>query len=545
VSDAAAALCDSSLADALGSADPYRNLMGHLEANDEFRKENPALVDHLMKSEEKTGTINLLRSAGPVSDEFMLNTWGFSAICGPVGSGKTIASVKKGLIEAQRIFPGADGRRNYKLGCVTQKYDNQWKATIPSHWKIFKKDLPGSSWSGASPRQAQHILKFEDRFGEIRMVKDFFCFGEEANEEDLRGLEYTDIELIEMDTLPHKLIVGLGRALGREPPREITRRNGRMWGGLNAPTTQNWTYKFLWEQVRPPYKLFLQPGGLEEGAENLDALGGDRAYYEQIIAANWDDQYYIRRMVHRIPGPIRATDMVYDKFDETIQLSKVTIQPDTRLPVLVGCDGGFTPAAVYGQEMPDGQLRILAEVALERGGAEELGAAMLALEGWRFRGCDFYTEGEPSLIAGEDTDVDDQREQRISQGSFRQRLAKVLGRKVGISVTNDPGRRHDAVRAKIKLNLGPGRPGYLLDPSCTGLLRGKRETYQFRKLQGTNDISSVKPSFDTHVADAEQVVALMCGTEAARWRADEDRKRREAVREKNRAAPRYKAFGRR
>jgi hypothetical protein len=98
----------------------------------------------------------------PGVDAFILNTHGISVICGPVGSGKTIASVKKGLVEAQRIYPGADGVRNYKLGNVPQKYDNQWKATIPSHWKIFRKDLAGSKWSGASPRQAQHICEFED-----------------------------------------------------------------------------------------------------------------------------------------------------------------------------------------------------------------------------------------------------------------------------------------------------------------------------------------------------------------------------------------------
>lgn len=541
MTDAAAALRDSSLADELANCNPHRNVMGHLEADDEFRRQNPDIVDalHREAKEKPTGTVNLLRSAGPVSDAFMLNSHGISVICGPVGSGKTIASVKKGLVEAQRIYPGADGVRNYKLGCVTQKYDNQWKATIPSHWKIFRKDLAGSSWSGASPRQAQHILKFEDRYGVIRMIKDFFSFGEEANEEDLRGLEYTDIELVEIDTLPHKLIVGLGRAIGREPPREITRRVGRMWGSLNAPTTQNWTYKFFWEQERPPYKLFKQPGGMDEGAENLEAHGGGREYYEQIIAANWADEYYVRRMVHAIPGPIRATDMVYDKFDELTMLSKVSLKPDPALPVIVGEDGGFTPAAVYMQEMNDGQLRVLREIALERGGVEELADAMLVLEARDFRGCEFHDVCDPSMLAGENRDVDGEREQRISKGSDRQRLAAKLGRKVHPAVSNDVGRRHDAVRAKIGLNLGPGRPGYLLDPSCAGLIRGKRETYQFRKLQGSNDLSSVKPTFDTHVADAEQYGAMECGSDAARKRKQDEAQRREKRREENRGAKRW------
>jgi hypothetical protein len=91
------------------------------------------------------------------------------------------------------------------------------------------------------------------------------------------------------------------------------------------------------------------------------------------------------------------------------------------------------------------------------------------------------------------------------------------------------------VRAKI----GDGGTGYLLDPSCTGLIRGKRETYQFRKMQGTNDISSVKPTFDTHVADAEQYMAMECGTEAARRRRGEIRAAAPSAARKAAAAGRY------
>lgn len=272
---------------------------------------------------------------------------------------------------------------------------------------------------------------------------------------------------------------------------------------------------------------------MDPGAENLEAHGG-RGYYEQIIAENWSDQYYVRRMVHAIPGPIRATNMVYDKFNEMQQLAKATLVPDPVLPVLVGVDGGFTPAAVYGQEMPDGQLRVYAEVALERGGMEELAKAMLVLEARRFQNCEFRTVCDPAMVAGED-DVPEGEIQQISRGSDRQRLSKLLGRKVHLAVSNDVGRRHDAVRAKI----GDGGTGYLLDPSCKGLIRGKRETCQFRTLQGTNDISSVKPGFDTHVADAEQYLAMECGTDAARRRRSELQSNRQKRREEAHGAGRY------
>lgn len=542
--DASASLRDSSLADVLGAANPYKNLMGHLEANDDFRKQNPEFVDKLFKTEEKTGTVNLLRSAGPVSDAYILSGAAVSVIVGPVGSGKTIASAKKGLVEAQRIFPGADGVRRYKLGNFRQKYDNVWKAAIPSHWKIFPKDMAGSHWAGSQPRAAMHVLRFQDRFGEIEMRKDFLAFGEDANPEDVRGLEFTDIELGEIDTLPEELLPALSRAVGREPPMEIIRRTGRIFGDMNAPDVLNWTYPVFYEKPPASYKLFRQPGGMDEGAENLEAHGNSRAYYENIITTNATNPWYVRRMVHAIPGITRATHLVYDRFDDSM-IAPSTIPVFKQLPVLVGCDGGLTPAAVYAQELSNGQFRVLAEIALERGGVEELGDAMLVLEAQRFPDCEFRTVCDPSMVSGEDGEEVSRDEQQVSKGSDRQRLAEKLSRTVELAKSNEVGRRHDAVRNKIALNCGPGQPGYLLDPSCHGLVRGKRQTYQFRKRRGTNDISSVQPSFDTHVADAEQYAAMECGTDAARKRRADRRAEVEAIRQKNREAGRYKAFGRR
>ncbi|WP_445493195.1 hypothetical protein [Rhodopseudomonas sp. RCAM05734] len=531
-------LADTSLADALGNADPYRNQMSYLEADDDFRKQNPEIVEQIHKG-EKTGKINLLRSAGPVSDAYILGTHPVSVICGPVGSGKTIASEKKGLVEAQRIYPGSDGVRRYVLGNFRQKYDALWKAAIPSHWKLFPKDFAGSHWQGASPRAARHDLYFDDAFGRIHMTTQFLAHGEDADPEDLRGLEFTDVQLGEIDTLPEELLIGLGRAVGREPPREVTRRTGRIFGDLNAPDVENWTYPTFWEDPPPGFIRYQQPGGMDEGAENLQAHGGDRAYYEQIIAVNHKNPWYVRRMVGAKPGITRATDLVYDKFDEDLHVSKVTLQPEPALPVIVGCDGGLTPAAVYGQEMPDGRLRVLREIALERGGMDELAKAMLVLEARDFRGCDFHTVCDPAMVAGEDKDLQDngdwETEQQVSKGSDRQRLAKKLGRNVELAASNVASRRWDAVRDKI----GPPGRQYLLDPSCKGLLRGKRQTYQFRKLQGSNDLSSVKPSFDTHVADAEQYMAMECGTDAARKRRTDRRQELAKKREENRGAKRY------
>lgn len=537
-----------SLGEHLAKLDPTENLLRSLEGDDDYREQHPDVVKAAHNT-RPTGRINVLRSAGPVSDAYIVSHETIACLCGPRGSGKTIADEKKVAVEAQRVRPGADRIRRYVLGVWRQKYDSLWKATIPSWWMLYPKDLAGSSWTGASPRAAMHRITFQDQWGPIEIIVHFMAFGDIADPEDLRGLQFTDILLPEMDTLPRELMEGLIPCLGRDPPPEVTGRQGKIYGSMNAPDVLNWTYPKFFEKPAPGFKLYRQPGGLHPDAENLQSYATTedptgRSYYVRMTELYADQPHMIRRMVHGIPGVTRATDLVYDKFDETTMLSPVPIVPEPAVPVLVGVDGGLTPAAVYGQEMADGQLRVIAEIALERGGMEELGEAMLALEARRFRGCEFRTVCDPAMVAGEDKDTDDQREQRVSKGSDRQRLAKKLGRRVDLAVTQEPMRRWDAVRAKILLNLGPGRPGYLLDPSCKGLLRGKLQTYQFRKLRGTNDLSSVQPTFDTHVADAEQYMALECGTAAARKRTTDAQRAREERRAANAQAQRFSPLAR-
>lgn len=531
-----------SLNDHLRNADPHANLLRSLECDDEFRKQFPDVVQaaHALAP---AGNINLLRSAGPVSDAYILSTDAVAVITGPQGSGKTIAGQKKVLVESQRVRPGADRVRRYVIGIWRQKYDSLWKATIPSWWKTFPRTT-FPKWIGSSPRAAMHTMEYEDQWGLVEIIAHFMAFGEDANIEDVRGLEFTDILLPEIDTLPEQLLIWLLGRIGRQPPAEITGRQGKAFGDMNAPDVLNWAYGKFYENLPDGYRHFRQPGGLHPEAENLQALGG-REYYLQQIKLNADNPWWIRRMVHAIPGVTRAADLVYDKFDETTMVAPAPLEPNALRPVIVGVDNELQPAAVYIQEEPDGQMRVIAEVALERGGIEELGEAMLVLEAQRFRNCEFHTVCDPAMKAGEDKDTDGGEDNRISKGSQRQRLAKKLGRKVHLAASNVPQRRWDAVRAKISLNLGPARPGYLLCPTCKVNRRGKLQTYQFRKQRGTNDLSSVAPTFDTHVQDAEQYAAMECGSDAARKRQTDLEEKRETRRREAREAKRYNPLARR
>jgi len=526
-----------SLSDALGNARPYKNLTDWLDSDPEYRKQNPDVVDAVVKDRElKTlGTVNLMRSAGPVSDAYIFAYDPLMLLNGPGGSGKTTASAKKALVETQRMRPGPDGVRRYVLGTWRNKYVNLWKATIPSWWKVFPKDLPGSKWVGASPRDAEHVVIFEDRHGRCHMTNRFRAFGDAMDPDDVLGNEFTDVYLNEWNTLPEELQIALADRVGRDPPFEISGRVGRFFGDCNAPSVTEYVFRDFWESPKPGHRLFRQPGGLDDNAENIQAVG--RAYYQNSVANNAHRPWWIKRMVKNEPGYTRAAAPVWEEWSDERNLAKAHIPIIKELPVLVGIDGGLTARAVYMQERGDGQLRLLRETAIEPCGMEVLGDRMLAIEALpEFADCTFVDRCDPAMLAGETTE---------GETSDRQKLSAKLGRQVEPAPSQNPDVRQDAIRSKLRHTCPNGEPGLIVDPRCKTIRRGANETYHHRKIAGTDDIGGVAKTLDGHTCEAAEYGAQLCGTAIARKRVADIRREKEKRREENRKAPRRDPLARR
>lgn len=526
-----------SLNDVLGKTDPHRNAMDWLESDPEFRKQNPDVVEALHKG-ERTGTINLLRSAGPISDRYIMAHDPLMLLNGPGGSGKTTASFKKALVEAQRMRPGPDRKRRYVLGVWRNKYVNLWKATIPSCWKVFPKDLPGSHWTGASPREAEFVVNFQDNFGDIQLIMRFRAFGDAMDADDVLGNEFTDVYLNEWNTLPEELQIALGDRIGRDPPFEISGRVGRFFGDCNAPSVTDYIYRDFWEDKKPGHVLFKQPGGLDPNAENIQAVG--RAYYQNSVNNNAHRPWWIKRMVKNQPGYTRSNQPAWPEWDDERNLAVSTIPVIKELPVIVSCDGGLTGRAVFQQERGDGQLRWLAETSIEPAGMAVLATRILAIQASpRFDGCEYVYVCDPSMNAGEDTE---------GETSERQALAKGLGveyTKIQLAPSQQPDARRDAVRSKLRHTCPNGEPGLWVDPSCKTLRRGANETFHYRKIAGTDDVGQIAKTLDGHTCEAAEYGAQLCGTAIARRRTGEIAQRKAANREKNRTAERYNPLARR
>lgn len=479
------------------------------------------------------GNALLLESAGPVSDAFIMSRGTRDLLSGPVGSGKTTACVKRALrsaIEQPPLLVNGrrvnNGQRLYRLTIYRQTYAQLWGTTIKSWCKVLNPDKGIGQLRGSSPRPGQFVLDFEDAFGPINLEANFLAWGDDADPDDLGGTEATDALLNEMPTLREDLFINLGRTVGRFPNRgEIGLPDdpripyGRIFGDCNAPPPDSWVFRDFWSPDKPEnYRHFKQPGGRDPNAENLKAVG--RTYYTGMIEANRHRPWWIKIKIDHKPGYNRETDVIYADFDDDVHVSQTPLPAYPVIPVLVGIDGGLTPAAAFEQELGDGQLNILAECVVKSGDEFDLAEKMKVVMGQpRFADCEFHFQCDPSMDAGADTKI----------GSMRRRLADALGLKVTdikLAPTNDPETRHAPIRGKIK----DGRRKLLVDAAhCPTIRRALAGTYQYHTTHGTGDRGRAVKNPDSHVMEAAEYGAMQCGTEAARIRKSErDRLRREA-----------------
>lgn len=489
----------------------------------------------------------LLQSAGPVSDAFILSNGARDLLNGPVGSGKTTACIKRALRAAVQTPPmlherDAHGRpvRRYRLSLWRETYAQLWGTTIKSWQKVLNPDKGIGEWQGASPRAAVHRITFEDGFGPIHFEAMFFAFGDDADPDDLGGTEYTDAYCNEQDKLREALYVNLARSVGRFPnrgeiglPDDSRIVHGRIFGDCNAPAPDTWVYRDWWSPNKPAgYKLFRQPGGFHPDAENIKAVG--RGYYHQQREANANRRWWIRVKIDNEPGFNQEAAIVYPDFADAEMSAMEPLAVFPEIPVIIGVDGGATPAACFLQCLANGQIRLLAEIALERGDEITLGeriARMMALP--RFQGCEFYLTGDEATFAGED----------LPNGSWIARLAKIIGLKAHRpSLGNhDKEGRHFAFRDAMKRRVGFNEPGFLVDAThCPVIRRGLNGTFRYH-VSKFGERGSIIKNLDSHVCEAAEYAGGETGQSHARKRRND----RIAERAQKRAAagrttsPRY------
>ncbi len=483
---------------------------------------------------------------GPVGAAFIKSRGPIDAIMGPGGSGKTVASCIKGPMHAAEFMPVCrDGWVRVKTLCVRDTYRSFARTALASWYNMFPQKHPWTvSHEGGQDRPVVHTLQWEVQRGrdkiKIEYVMETGAIGDNDLEAFAKGYEISLAWGNEYDLMPESTLPMFFQRCGRYPPMEMiapselerVSREGRkamramglevadnepvlpriVWGDMNPPGSLEhpaYTTPFgetskpgaIVQNITPGWNGFWQPGGLSPNAENR--IGKPRSSYE-LEAATTKDKRLVKRMVHSLPANSASGDPVYPEFNREIHVADQPLEPVFGVPLSTGKDAGGSPAGVIGQFMPNGQLRLLAELCAEPGCGPARYATMfyeMLLE--RFRGFAFAeAHGDPAAFYGADT--------QNGELSWMQTVGQALSFNIMPAPSNEPTLRQEAVRWYLNGMIDGNTPRMIIDPRCKRIIAGFEAYYMLTKQASaseTDKLAVVKNKY-SHPHDALQYLCL-------------------------------------
>lgn len=477
-----------------------------------------------------------LRSPGPIADAFAKSRAFIAVIIGPVGSGKTMAALQKGLrVGAMQkgVLDEKTGKtwRKARIGVLRESYPSLQSTTLKSWFNVVPESEGKFLWSAPYTHRFQKILR-RDRDGEPTDILDiefeFRAIGDQSVEEACRGWEVNAVIVDEADLQPADLVPYLTGRVGRfsdlDPSLVV---DPQIILSMNMPDIDNHAYQLAMDREiegldeseqqlladtlngRPLIETFVQPGGMATNAENLHNLPGGRGYYVLQIAANKHKPGYVDRMVHNKPVPVMHGEPVNAEFVYSDHVGEVVW--DRRRKLIVGLDQGLFAAAVALQRDEFGNIRTLLEVVnkgkngkgLAKSGPTAFGKKVRQAILSRFPG---IQADEIRLVCDPAAFAADDREDNEHDWVLSCQKAIGLGR-IHKAKSNRQALRNEAIwQAQAE------RGGYMIDPSCRHLIKAHSGGYRYQKEElGTGETRGhleIADTIYTHVADAEQYAAL-------------------------------------
>lgn len=423
---------------------------------------------------------------GPVAREFIRSDAFVCGIRGPIGSGKSTACVMKLVRNVQKQQRLSDGwvrrrtaviRNTYaELRTTTIKTWHQW---IPASMGTYRETAPPS----------HHIV---DQANRLDWEVIFIALDRPEDVRKLLSLELSDAWINEAREVPRAILDGLTGRVGRFPRRAAGGcTDPQILMDTNPPDMDHWWYR-LAEDPQPEdveelaeleaklieigslradqrlYEWFAQPGGENAQAENL---------------ANLDPGYYLKAKANKGAEWIK----VYINGDYGFALDGKPVYPDYRdnvhcrafelsfrRPLFIGLDFGLTPAAAFGQQMPNGQWRFRSELVTERSGIIRFAGLI------RDHLAEHYPDfklarvtGDPS---GNQAQGGDEQERTVFQ------LLAAHGVEADPAHTNDPTLRREAFAKPLRA-LIDGEPGMLIHPDCKTWRKGLAGGFCYKRIQ--------------------------------------------------------------
>lgn len=443
-------------------------------------------------------------TAPPTCAHFMKSQSFGRLIAGPVGSGKTTACLFELFRRSCEQIPAADGFRYTRFAIVRQTL-KQLKDTV-------LKDITTWLDGVADYRVSENTIHI--KIGDVKSEWLLIPLDTPEDQRRLLSMQLTGAwmsEAIEMDV---GIISPLAGRLGRFPGPAL---GGASWFGLiadtNMPSEGSSWHKFM-TQTPPDWQVFIQPGGMEDTAENLEWLtqtpetlklpvtsevrrGQGRSYYERFLRSNNED--WCKRYVHAQYGDDPSGSAVFkDSFKQSFHVVE-GVTPVSGHPLIVGQDFGRDPCSIICQIDHKGRLLIIEEVLAEDIGLELHVERNLrpALMHPNYMGKAIAVVGDPAGKA---------------KGSIYEETSFDAMKRMGFMAfpapTNDIDKRLRAIEAFL-LAQRDGGPAILIDrDKCPTVVRALAGGYRFaRTRSGMRRPLPDKNEF-SHIVDALQYAAL-------------------------------------
>jgi len=455
---------------------------------------------------------SIVFDAPPTVAQFMKSTAFGRLIAGPVGSGKTTGCIFELFRRACEQAPAPDGIRYTRFAILRQTL-SQLKQTV-------LKDITGWLKGMAAYKVSDNTITIQ--IGDVHSEWILIPLEDIEDQRRLLSMQLTGAWISEGIEIAVSLIDPIAGRCGRYPSAAM---GGATWMGMiidtNMPAESSDWHKFMLSPeeggIRPvDWEVFIQPGGLEEVAENLnwltqtsetlklpidhpDRLAQGRLYYERLARSNGAD--WVKRYVHAQFGDDPSGTAVFrESFKSSFHVVP-ELEPVYGHPLLVGQDFERDPCTIICQVDHKGRLLVLEEVI-----AEDIGlelhierAVRPALSQARYLGRLIAMVGDPAGIA---------------KGNIREETSFGALQRLGFTAvpapTNDIDPRIRAVETWLLRQIDGGG-AILIDKSrCPTLVRALSGGYRYAKTKaGLRKPKPEKSHPWSDVMDALQYVCLV------------------------------------